>query len=371
MTLHLIRALFVLLMASIGWAYLSGPDPSKPGPFGPENALAIFAVPVVIAVLVLAIDIFSSRRKLLALSAILFGTLVGLVLAYILGYAVVWIVERFVPTSGPVREALAGYFKMLLNIVCCYLMISFILQTKDDIRFIIPYVMFARQTRGQRPLLLDTNVLIDGRIADLADVGLIDSRLIVPRIVLDELQKLADSSDKLKRNRGRRGLEMVARLQSNRKVEVVIYEGTARNAEHEPIDQQLLMLAAEMDGRLFTNDTNLSKVAQLRGVTVVNINDLANAMKPVVLPGEMVKVNLIKPGEQPGQAVGYLEDGTMVVVEQARQFIGAGECEATVTSMVQTSAGRMIFGRLDGQANENGKATQQSRRAPVAAQKES
>lgn len=205
MTLHLIRALFVLLMGSIGWAYLD----RQPGPFGPENVLATFAVAIAFAILILALDIFSSRRKLLALSAVLFGTIVGMALAYVLGFAVVWVVDQFVlPTVDPasgVRDELIGYFKMLLNIACCYLMISFILQTKDDIRFIIPYVMFARHTRGQRPLLLDTNVLIDGRIADVSEVGLIDSRLVVPRFVLEELQLLADSSDKLKRNRGRHG----------------------------------------------------------------------------------------------------------------------------------------------------------------------
>jgi uncharacterized protein YacL len=362
MTLHLIRALFVLLMASIGWAYVAGPGVE---PFGPQNAFATFAVAIAFAILVLAVDIFSSRRKLLALSAILFGTLVGMALAYVLSFAIYWLVDQFVPTSSPVKDALAGYFKMLLNIVCCYLMVSFIFQTKDDIRFIIPYVMFARQAKGQRPLLLDSSVLIDGRIVDIASVGLIDSRIIVPRVVLDELQKLADTSDKLTRNRGRRGLDILAKLQANRKVEVVIYEGSAGEGETTPVDQQLVLLAAEMNGRVLTTDMNLNKVAQLQGVDVVNINDLASAMKPVVLPGEKLKVSLIKPGEQPGQAVGYLEDGTMVVVEQARQLIGEAETEATVTSMVQTSAGRMIFGRLEAQQA----AGRGGRRAQVAAEK--
>lgn len=341
MTLHLLRALFVLLMSAIGYAALL----TNPGPFGAASWAAL-AVAVALSLLVLIVDIFSSRRKLLGLSAILFGTLVGMALAYVLGFAAWWLVEQFVPTSGPVKASLTEYIKMLLNIVCCYLMISFIFQTKDDIRFIIPYVMFVRQSRGQRPLLLDTNMLIDGRIIDIAAIGLIDSRIIVPRIVLDELQALADSSDKLRRGRGRRGLDVVAKLQANRKIEVVIYEGAARNGANDPVDQQLLMLAGEMDGRVLTTDFNLNKVAQLRGIEVVNINDLARALKPLVLPGEKIAISLVKPGEQPGQAVGYLEDGTMVVVEQSRQHIG-DEVEATVTSMVQTSAGRMIFGRLD------------------------
>lgn len=335
MSLYLLRAVFVLLLASVGFSYAAR------GNWGP------LPLAMLLALLVLAIDTFSSRRKLLNLSAIFFGTLVGLLIAYALGNVVSWLLDTYIGQSGPVLDVWTAFSRMMLNIVCCYLMISFIMQTKDDFRFIIPYVEFARQARGTRPMLLDTSVLIDGRIVDVAEVGMVDSRLVVPRIVLEELQQLADSTDKLRRNRGRRGLDMVEHLQHSTKVDVVIYEGSPRNAEQEAVDMQLIALAEELDGRLVTTDSNLSRIATLRGVTAINVNDLATAVKPIVLPGENINVELIKPGEQQGQAVGYLDDGTMVVVEQARQFIGRGVAGVTVTSMVQTSAGRMIFARIE------------------------
>jgi uncharacterized protein YacL len=169
--------------------------------------------------------------------------------------------------------------------------------------------------------------------------------MIVPRFVLEELQDIADSSDKLKRNRGRRGLDMLNRLQANDKIEIRISEARARAVEEaHGVDEKLLALALHLDGRVVTNDYNLNKVAQLRGVEVININDLANALKPVFLPGELLTVKIIKAGEEVGQGVGYLDDGTMVVAEQGRSFIGQ-EMKITVTSVLQTSAGRMIFGR--------------------------
>jgi len=345
MTLHLLRGLFILLMGSIGYAY----SILEYGPFGRES-FAAFPLAIGLAILLLTIDVFSSRRKLLSLSALLFGTLVGLLLAYSLGQVVRWLVLTYVSQSGPIQEQLVAYLQMLLNIACCYLMVSFIMQTKDDIRFIIPYVEFARKSQGSRSMILDTSVLIDGRVADLAEVGILDGRLIVPRVVLDELQKLSDSTDRLRRNRGRRGMDMVGRLQACRKVEVVIFEGSPRDSEKLPVDEQLVLLANELDGRILTTDFNLDKIAQLRGVTVINLNDLAAAVKPLVLPGEIIKVDLIKPGEQMGQAVGYLADGTMVVVEQARHKISKGEQQIMVTSVMQTSAGRMIFARIENES---------------------
>ena len=169
----------------------------------------------------------------------------------------------------------------------------------------------------------------------------------MPRFVLDELQAIADSSDKLKRNRGRRGLDVLNRLQGNDKIEIRISDTRVPAVEEvTDVDQKLVALAKHLDGRIVTNDYNLNKVSQLRGVEVININDLANALKPVFLPGETLTVKIIKPGEEAGQGIGYLDDGTMVVAEQGRDFIGQ-EMPITVTSVLQTSAGRMIFGRLD------------------------
>jgi uncharacterized protein YacL len=255
--------------------------------------------------------------------------------------------------------------KFLLGVAAVFVCVSIVMQTKDDFRFVIPYVEFAKQTKGARPMLLDTSAIIDGRIADICQTRIIESQLVVPRIVLQELQSIADSQDKLRRNRGRRGLDMLNKLQTDPKIDIEISntpppEGT----EKDPVDTQLVHLARKMNGRVITNDYNLNKVAQLHGVDVINVNDLANALKPVVLPGETMSVKILKPGEEPGQGVGYLEDGTMVVVEQAREKIGE-TLTINVTSVLQTSAGKMIFGRLEGSAP--GDRDRRLRRSPRSA----
>ncbi|MCD6174936.1 MAG: TRAM domain-containing protein, partial [Planctomycetes bacterium] len=232
----------------------------------------------------------------------------------------------------------------------CYLCVSIVIRTKDDFRFLVPYVEFTRQTRGLRPLVLDTSVIIDGRIADIAETKLFDAPLIVPRFVLNELQLVADSADKVKRNRGRRGLDMLNKLQHSPAVEVTIDDTPPPGVEERTeVDQKLVAFSKNCDGRLVTNDFNLNKVASLRGVDVVNINDLANALKTVTLPGEAMTVKVLRLGEDPNQGVGYLEDGTMVVIEGANDKIGRTITFA-VTSALQTSAGRMIFGKYEGDA---------------------
>jgi uncharacterized protein YacL len=232
-------------------------------------------------------------------------------------------------------------------VICCYVTISTLLQTKDEFRFIIPYVEFSKQVKGGRPLVLDTSVIIDGRIADVCDTRFIDTKLIVPRFVLQELQAVADSSDKLKRNRGRRGLDMLKRMQNNPKVELQMHEANLSELRDvQKVDERLVVLAKALGARVVTNDYNLNKIAQLQGVEVINLNELSNALKSVALPGEAMNVRLVKAGDQIGQGVGYLEDGTMVVVEQGRAAIGQ-EVTITVTSVLQTPAGRMIFGRIE------------------------
>jgi uncharacterized protein YacL len=236
---------------------------------------------------------------------------------------------------------------LFITVICCYISISTLLQTKDEFRFIIPYVEFSKQVKGGRPLVLDTSVIIDGRIADICDTRFIDNKLIVPRFVLQELQSVADSSDKLKRNRGRRGLDMLKRMQNNSKVELQIHEANMPELRDvHKVDERLVVMAKALGARVVTNDYNLNKIAQLQGVEVINLNELANALKSVALPGETMNVRLVKQGDQMGQGVGYLEDGTMVVVEQGRSAIGH-DVVITVTSVLQTPAGRMIFGRIE------------------------
>src|SRR5262249_10249346 len=249
--------------------------------------------------------------------------------------------------GSPLTKDLSQPMRLLITLICCYLSVSTLLQTKDDFRFIIPYVEFSKQIKGGRPLVLDTSVIIDGRIADMCDTRIIDTKLIVPRFVLQELQHIADSADKLKRNRGRRGLDMLKRMQSNPKVELLVHEANfAELREVQKVDERLVVFAKVMGARVVTNDYNLNKIAQLQGVEVINLNEIANALKSVALPGEILNVRLVKQGDQIGQGVGYLEDGTMVVVEQGRSAVGQ-EVAITVTSVLQTNAGRMIFGRLD------------------------
>jgi uncharacterized protein YacL len=338
MFLNILRGLFVLLMAAVAWSYLN-------------LHWLVFAITVSVAVLFVCIDILSPRRKLVLFSGLLFGLVVGLAITFVMHFVVELLVDLLIPVTDRVvynvqKTLLINYLTLIVGLVSCYLSISFVLQTKDDIRFIIPYVEFTKKIKGARPLLVDTSALIDGRISDVVGTGIVDSQLVVPRFVLQELQAVADSGDKLKRNRGRRGLDVLTRLRQGARTEVILYEGHAHDQPSDAgVDEKLMNLAKELNGRVLTNDYNLNKVAQLRGVDVINLNDLAGALRPVVLPGEKMTVRLIKPGEAAGQGVGYLEDGTMVVVEQGRSLI-TQEVEFTVTSALQTSAGRMIFGRL-------------------------
>ena len=190
--------------------------------------------------------------------------------------------------------------------------------------------------------ILDTSVIIDGRVADLCDTGFMDGTLVIPQFVLKELQLVADSSDSMKRNRGRRGLDILQKIQKMTGVEVVISDVDFPDIRE--VDLKLIELARTLSGKIVTNDFNLNKVAQLRGVDVLNINELANALKPVVLPGELMKVFILKEGKEYNQGVAYLDDGTMVVVDNARKMIGK-TIDIVVTSVLQTTAGKMIFGR--------------------------
>lgn len=194
-----------------------------------------------------------------------------------------------------------------------------------------------------RPKLLDTSVIIDGRIADICATGIIEGTLIVPAFVLQELQHIADSSDALKRNRGRRGLDILKEMQEKGTVPVSLVSTDYEDVPE--VDSKLIRLAAEMNGVVVTNDYNLNKVAAVRKVPVLNINELANAVKPVALPGEEMTIQIVKEGKEPSQGVGYLDDGTMIVVEGGRKLLGE-TAEITVTTVLQTAAGRMIFARL-------------------------
>jgi uncharacterized protein YacL len=196
--------------------------------------------------------------------------------------------------------------------------------------------------------ILDTSVIIDGRIADIAETGFIDGSIVIPQFVLRELQLVADSSDSMKRNRGRRGLDVLQRIQKMAQLNIQILEDDFPNVRE--VDMKLIELAKVYNCKIVTNDFNLNKVAQLHGVEVLNINELANALKPVVLPGEIIRVFILKEGKEYNQGVAYLDDGTMVVVDNARKLISK-TVDVSVTSVLQTTAGKMIFGRFDERAH--------------------
>jgi uncharacterized protein YacL len=204
--------------------------------------------------------------------------------------------------------------------------------------------LFTEKSVGRSYKILDTSVIIDGRITDLCDTGFIEGTLVIPQFVLKELQFVADSSDALKRQRGRRGLDVLNHLQKSSQISVAISEMDF--ADIRDVDSKLIELAKQLDAKLVTNDVNLNKVARLHGIGVLNINELANALRPVVLPGETMRVFILKEGKEKDQGVGYLDDGTMVVVDNSRRMIGQN-IDVTVTSVLQTTVGKMIFGRYN------------------------
>lgn len=336
MLLIVIRILYAFICAG---AIASLVHSDNPLPRELENhRVATFVGLMLLTQSVTVLDIVFRNKRLDLISAIYFGLLVGTLLAYLLTVAL-----QPITMPNETRHIVVS----LLVIVLPYICISLLLQTKDDFRFVIPYVEFAKEVKGGRPLILDSSALIDGRIADIMDTNILDTELLVPSFVLQEVQEIADSNDKMRRTRGRRGLDVLTKLQQNPKVEVRMYEVKEKDLGGESVDQRIVALAKRLGGRVVTNDFNLNKVASVQGVDVINLNDVANALKPRYLPGETLRIRVLREGESFGQGVGYLDDGTMVVCEQGAGFIGR-EVEVTVTSVLQNSAGRMIFGRVAG-----------------------
>lgn len=269
------------------------------------------------------------------------GLITGMIIAYLL--------------SGLIRNMLGlNVFASILSAITYgflgYLGVSFSTRKVNDLAR-LPEIFKGKNTApkpvpkavsGAKPKILDTSVIIDGRIADISRTGFLEGALIVPQFVLDELRHIADSSDSLKRNRGRRGLDILKLIQQEKTVEVRIVDTNFEEVAE--VDMKLLKLAQKMDGMVMTNDYNLNKVAELQNIPILNINELANAVKPVVLPGEEMVVTLVKEGKESNQAVAYLDDGTMIVVENGRRYIG-DTLDVLVTSVLQTAAGRMIFAK--------------------------
>ena len=298
---------------------------------------AFFGV-LIVAAGVLAADISMRRKRLDTITAVYFGTIIGLIFTYVFQLALTplvaisqRLVRRLVATR-PRNDCLLLLHQHL---------------AADEKRFSLHHSVRRICEGSQRDSSPTCSIpawSIDGRIADIVETRVIDNQLIMPQFVIAELQAIADSNDKLKRNRGRRGLDILNRLRSDPKVDLMIYDRELPEFAGQPVDQKLVLLAKHLEGKVVTNDYNLNKVAKLHNVGVINLNDIANSLKPVFLPGEGIDVRIVKAGEEAGQGVGYLEDGTMVVIEGGRDHIGE-QVFAVVTSVLQTSAGRMVFGR--------------------------
>ena len=346
-----IRGIFLVVMLGLSIAafqYFEKNGPQERGLAFVQGVIALLLIQG-LALLIILADLLIRRKEITTISAVYFGLLLGLLLGNLLAVGL----DPFVfdvPQNGGSSDSFAfprRGLAVMLSVVACYICVSTLIQTKDNFRFIIPFIEFSKQTKGNRPLVLDTSVIIDGRIADVCDTNIIDSRIIIPRFVLQELQMVADSGDRLKRNRGRRGLDVLQRLRGNSRLEIALHDGSIPGVpEGGKVDERLVLFTKAIGGKVVTNDFNLNKIAQLEGVDVVNLNEVTNSLKSVALPGEILQIKIVKQGDQAGQGIGYLEDGTMVVVEQGRGMIGQ-DIAVQVTSVLQNPAGRMIFGKLE------------------------
>jgi uncharacterized protein YacL len=329
MALWVIRILFLLLCTGGGYAVSQVRQEFVVGPYaGPLGMIIGFGF----GWLMIALDEMLKGFSLRAFSATTFGLLLGWVVALLIDHSGLF-ENAEDPTRWLVRLSLFlsfGYIGIVLAMR----------SNKEDFSLIIPYVRFAPRNKPENLLLLDTSVIIDGRIADLMEGNFLEGLVVVPRFVLKELQQIADSSDSIKRARGRRGLEMLNRLQRNTNNEVKIHEGDF--PEETEVDTKLVHLARNLGAKLFTNDYNLGKIAELQSVSYVNMHDLAKSMRTVLLPGEVLSLRIAREGKDKGQGVGYLPDGTMVVVNRAQDFIGQ-QVEVQVQSLLQTGAGIIVF----------------------------
>ena len=341
MGLLVLRCLYILVSSGVAFFVLNS-DAVRQKVEWPVSFLIFLGI-LLLSLAIIIGDWLMPKKRVDWISSVYFGLLVGLLLTAAVGFAIAPLLPL---ESDAIDQSRRTNVMLVIGVTLCYLCTSFLIQTRDDFRFIIPYVEFRKNLKGNRPLILDTSVVIDGRIADVMETMIIDSRLIMPRFAINELQRIADSSDRGRRTRGRRGLDVLNRLQKMKGVDLQIDDTDLPEFRGQPVDLKLVGLAKHLEGKLVTNDYNLNKVAKLHGVDVINLNDLANAMKPVFLPGERLDVDIVKSGEEANQGIGYLDDGTMVVVDNGREHVSE-RVVVTVTSVLQTSAGRMIFGRYE------------------------
>ena len=330
MTIFTLRLIFLILCVLGSWAISQLHDTWENHP--------IIAVSIGLAsgAAVLLVERVLKGFSLRGLSAATFGLFVGWTISYFIGNSVLF---SFIDTEAKLIA------QIIMYVVSSYLGMMIALRGSDEFHLVIPYVRFRREDRPERLVLLDTNVIIDGRVQEVCATGFLNAVLIVPRFVLHELQYIADAAEETRRARGRRGLEVLKALQQNPHVEVKIHEDELSAIKE--VDNKLVQLARMLNAEILTNDYNLNRIAELQRVKVLNLHELVKSLRPVVLPGEKLSVKLVKEGRELDQAVAYLEDGTMVVVNRSRRHIGH-EVEVIIDSVLQTSAGRMAFADLAG-----------------------
>jgi uncharacterized protein YacL len=325
MVLWLVRIFFIIVSSIIGYQIGVNYD----------NPILGFVLAFGIAGFVAFFEALTRKISLRGLSSAVFGFLLGLLMARILMG-----VMTLLPINDPILlETLNTVFVILF----AYIGLLLGLRGQDEFHLIIPYVRFKRQHQHQDIVLLDTSAIIDGRVIDVIKTGFIEARIFVPRFILKEMQTISDSTDPIKRQRGQRGLEILKTLQSLPEVELKVHEQEPEGKLD--TDAKLVKLAQLLDASVITTDYNLNRVAVLQKVKVLNINELSEALKPVLLPGERIDLKLVKEGKEYNQAIGYLEDGTMVVVENARWLVGK-KIKVEVTSVLQNPSGRIIFTKV-------------------------
>lgn len=333
-TLLIIRLVFVALCAAAGWLV------SVTILAGDHYRAAAIIVGFFIGVLVVLVDLFLKGFSLRGLSAVTFGIGVGLLIAHLVGSS---------PLLEGGDEQVIYLVRIGLFIVCPYLASVIALRGKDEFNLVIPYVRFVPHEVDVPLVVVDTSVLIDGRIARVCESGFLTAALVIPRFVLNELRSVADSPDPTKQARGRRGLEVLNELRRIKNADIRITESQV--TKREDVDAKLVFLAQSMRAKLLTTDYNLAKMAEFHGVQWLNLNLLAKSLRPELMLGERLEVDLIKPGKEEGQAVGYLEDGSMVVVNHGRTHIGR-KVQAEIISVLPTAGGKMIFARHAGEPDD-------------------
>jgi len=335
----LLRVLLYVICAVSGYFLARGLSSS------PEFAVGGLLAGILLATLVVWVENQLRKVPMKQLLSSLIGIFIGIMVAYLIS-------NIFFPYLSDHRGIMMSLYGSLYGI-CGYTGLRLGLKKGEEIQLGGWRAFSKTFPRGESAKILDTSVIIDGRIADITETGFVEGPLLIPQFVLSELQHIADSSDSVKRTRGKRGLEVLHHIQKQANTDVRIVETDYSSVRE--VDAKLIELAKEVHGKIVTNDANLNKVAELQGIEVLNINELANSLKPVVLPGEEMNVKILKEGKEAGQGVAYLDDGTMIVIDNGRRNIGRS-VDVVVTSVLQTPAGRMIFARPKEEAGRESRA---------------